>query len=760
MSESRIRNTKRILSSNFINHIISNLMSFINRTVIIYLLGSEYTGLSGLFSSILQVLSLAEFGFSMVIVYYLYEPLSKNDTDSINRILSWLKKIYLIVGSVILGTGAVCCLFLPWLIHGDYPNGINIYTLFLIYLVNSGISYFIYAYKEALLIADQKKNVLTNIRSFITIIVSVLQFVSLFFFRNYYTYAVLMIVGTIASNLLVNRAVKKRYPYIDDSVSGERIPNSARKELVGLIINRLSNVSRNAFDNIIISSTLGLECTSVYGNYYLIYNTIFGFTSMISSSMQASVGNSIAERSSKENYQNLLDFSFLYSWIIGWCAACLACLYQPFMELWVGKDLLLSDTDMFLFVVYFYVINMNHIRNQYVLGNAFWWKLKYVYLAEAIGNLILNIVLGKMIGVTGILIATILTVFVCNYLMCNSVLFKYYFKEESLGVFYRQQFYYLAATTVTVAVTYLIAVMFENLFVRAAICIVIPNILLAVLYRPCSRWKSGVRILGRVVGVPQSVKKAFRTARRLCLRTESALHPKAMPYYCPCCDTHLRAFTFCNFVTNTKIYYPERYKDTIKKVQCPVCGSLPRHRILTLWLSEHTSLLEGNTLYFAPEKGVSMWFKRKGYKVTTADLCNEADLKVDIEDTGMDSGEWDLVICNHVLEHVNDYRKALIELRRILKPGGVLICSFPIMENLETLIEEDGHDDEQKSKRIELYGQADHLRVFGADSKDLLMRVGFEVIVIEGGTMPESIMPVTGPADYDVNYLFVCKEKG
>ncbi len=500
MDNTRIKSTKRNLFSGSFNLLISTILPFINRTIIIYTLGSEFTGLSGLFSSILHVLSLAEFGFSMVIVYSLYEPLAKNDTSAIIQIMTWMRRIYHIVGGVIIVGGLVASPLLPYLIHGGYPDSVNIYILFLIYLFNSGISYFLFAYKESLLVADQRKDIISNINSGVRIGVNILQILALLLFRNYYLYVIVLIAGTIISNLLINRAVSVKYPYLKiETANNVPLPRSTKKELVGLMINRLSNVSRNAFDNMIISSTLGLVATSIYGNYYLIYSAAISITGVFSSSMQASVGNSIAVRSKHDNYENLLDFSLLYSWIVGWCTVTMACLYQPFMKLWVGEKMLLSETDMLLFAVYFYFINMNHMRNQYILGNAFWWKLKWAYLIEAIGNLGLNIILGKHFGITGVLIATILTIFFCNYLMCNHVLFRSYFKDESILTFYKQQFYYLLIASVVGCGTYMFCRIIDSIIIRGLICIVFPNIIFAVLYRPSSRWKSSMEIVKRIV---------------------------------------------------------------------------------------------------------------------------------------------------------------------------------------------------------------------------------------------------------------------
>ena len=508
MDNSRTGNTKRILTSGILNRLIHTLLPFINRTIILHILGSEFTGLTGLFTSILQVLSLAEFGFNTAVVYSLYEPLAKHNTDAINQIMSWLRRIYHIVGSVIIIAGVLAAPFIPLLIHGSYPDSVNIHILFLLYLLNSGISYFLFAYKEAILFADQKKNVTTNIKSAVTILIQILQFAALLVFRNFYLYIAVLIAGTVISNLLVNRAVDRRYPYLNTSVKSNQIslPVSMKKQLTGLLINRLSNISRNAFDSLIISSTLGLTSTAIYGNYYMVYSAVFGFTSIVSGSMQASVGNSIVLKSVRENYENLLDFSFLYAWIIGWCSVTMLCLYQPFMKLWVGAELMLPERTMFLFPVYFYLINMNHIRNQYIYGKGMWWEMKMSYLLESIGNLALNIVLGKLFGITGVLIATIITIFVFNYLLCNAVLFKEYFENCSTGTFYRQQFYYLLIAAAVSIVTYMICRMTDHIIFRFVICAVVPNVIFAAAYRPCSRWKSSMGIL-RKMFVPQSFKE-------------------------------------------------------------------------------------------------------------------------------------------------------------------------------------------------------------------------------------------------------------
>lgn len=239
---------------------------------------------------------------------------------------------------------------------------------------------------------------------------------------------------------------------------------------------------------------------------------------------------------------------------------------------------------------------------------------------------------------------------------------------------------------------------------------------------------------------------------------EAVVRPSKAIYYCPCCNHKLVRFISGPYNKMPQLFDPERYKNTIQEVSCPICGVIPRHRILVCWLKKHKAELNGKILYFACERGIRMWMDRNNIRYTTADLFADADLKLDIQNTRLPDNSWDWIICNHVLEHVDDYKQALKEIYRILKPGGTLICSFPILESLPILVEETEHTEENKAKRIQLYGQFDHLRIFGADSEKMLKKAGFLVSRIEGEKCPESILPVVGPADYDVNYLFVCRK--
>lgn len=146
----RTKNATRNIIWGIIEKVVTILMPFICRTVFIKVLGSEYLGLNSLFSSILQVLSISELGIGTAIVFSMYKPIAEDDENALCALLNVYKKVYQIIGTVILLVGLAILPILPKLINGTYPSEVNIYVLYLIYLFNTVIGYYLFAYKQAL----------------------------------------------------------------------------------------------------------------------------------------------------------------------------------------------------------------------------------------------------------------------------------------------------------------------------------------------------------------------------------------------------------------------------------------------------------------------------------------------------------------------------------------------------------------------------------------------------------------------------------
>jgi hypothetical protein len=181
---------------------------------------------------------------------------------------------------------------------------------------------------------------------------------------------------------------------------------------------------------------------------------------------------------------------------------------------------------------------------------------------------------------------------------------------------------------------------------------------------------------------------------------------------CPICGWQ---GAFLNFGT------PARFD-----VKCPKCGSHPRHRLLHL-AQEHAHLIppEAEILHFAPEASLRPMIQAAAPKrYVTADLKDGLDLKIDIENIALPDDSFDVIICSHVLEHVDD-RRALLELRRVLRPLGRLILMVPIVEGSATTYEDASVTSWQERKLH--FGGGTHVRHYGRDFRDRVRSAGFDL---------------------------------
>ena len=221
--------------------------------------------------------------------------------------------------------------------------------------------------------------------------------------------------------------------------------------------------------------------------------------------ISASVGNSIATDSVEKNYKDLLKFNFIFMWIVGWFSICMLCLYQPFMIIWMkgNTDMLLGNFNMGLFCIYFYAINMTYVRSMYLDGNGLFHECRWWFVVEALGNLVLNLLLGYLFGISGILLATIFTIVAFNFICRTNILFKHYFKKSTFE-FYKQHIFYAIVTIFTGIACFklcdLIVVSgFIGLLIRAIICTFFPNVVFFVVYRRFSQFDSAKSFVLRML---------------------------------------------------------------------------------------------------------------------------------------------------------------------------------------------------------------------------------------------------------------------
>ena len=393
------------------------------------------------------------------------------------------------------------------MIKGSYPSDINLKILYLIYLLDSAASYFLFSYKNIILHVYQRIDIISIISTLLNLALYIIQIIILVLFRSYYAYVFCILIFTIINNVLTAQYVSKHYPQYNYMINGEKLPQNEKKEIIkntyGMFLFGICNVTRNSFDSIFISSFIGLTAASIYGNYYCIFAGVSKIQQVIRESMSGGIGNKIALNTPEKNHEDMLIFMFLYAWLTSICTACMLCLYQPFMKIWVGEKLMLNEHTMIIFCIYFYVLSLGSIRFIYHQAAGLFWKKRYWTIAEALINIIGNYVLVRLYGISGIICATIISLLTIDFTYTTTIVYRYYFKNGKIGIYFKKHGIYSLITILGCTPAYLIVKQINingiiGILIRSITCLIVSNSIFFLCYRNLSEYPEAMKIMKRV----------------------------------------------------------------------------------------------------------------------------------------------------------------------------------------------------------------------------------------------------------------------
>ena len=405
---------------------------FAVRTIIVYKLGNEYVGLNSLFTSLLNVLNLAELGFGSAMTFSMYKPANDGDYEKFSALLNFYKFVYRIIGGVILIIGILVTPFVKYLIKGAYPEDLNLYILFFIYLLNTVASYTLFAYKSSILIANCRNDILYAIQGTTQILMYTVQIAALILTENYYIYIIFLPIFTIVNNALVCYVTKREYPqYVDAgrlSIPEKRVIFT---QIRALLVHKLAGVLINSLDNIVISTILGLNALALFSNYFYLVNAINGMIEIVMTSVVSTIGHQLLNQTEEQSLKQFYVMSYISNILIGLCTVCFFNLFQVFITLWVGAENLLPVSTMILFCIYFYTWRMRSVGLLYRDAAGLWKKDALKSVVGVILDLVLDIILVMIIGIDGALLSTIVIMAFIFYPWETKVLYRNLFHSGS-----------------------------------------------------------------------------------------------------------------------------------------------------------------------------------------------------------------------------------------------------------------------------------------------------------------------------------------
>ena len=397
------RHAKRNLEAGLLFSGIRLLFPFLNRTLFLWLLGPEFLGLNGLFASVLGVLSLAELGFGTAVVCSMYKPVAEGDKELIRAYLRFYRSIYRCIGTVIFGIGLCLLPFLGRLVNGGVPPGIHLHILYLVHLTNTAMGYFLFAYRGSVLAAYARRDTLSHIASAVQVGQYLTVFGVLLLTRNaarwapaasYYAYVGTTVVFTVLNNLLLWKESRRLFPDLEPEGTLE----PARRRAVvadvrDIFLHKVGGVVSSQSDNLVISSTLGLVAVAAYGNYYYVVTSVAGLVGSVSGAMLGGFGNKIHTESRETNFRLFLKANRLMMLATAWCAAVMAAVYQPFIEVWTRDNptLVRHVVTPLLMVLYFFVNQSRQMLLTFKAAASLWKSDRLKPIVAGAANLAISI---------------------------------------------------------------------------------------------------------------------------------------------------------------------------------------------------------------------------------------------------------------------------------------------------------------------------------------------------------------------------------
>ena len=417
------------ISISMISHIILLVVAIIVRRLLIRYIGNDVNGLNSLYAGIIGILGVVELGVGKAITYSMYKPIVDGDQKQISALYNLYKKLYLIIGAVILVAGLLVMPFLPKFI-GDYETiSVNVYIPFLLSLVAVVLSY-LYSAKTALIEAHKDNYITTGILTISDLIRYGIQMVVIVIWKSFLLFLACRIISTLIVWVLTDLVVRKRYGEIISR--NETIDIHAKKEIgknvKAIVMHKIGTKMVQSVDSLIISGFIGIVILGKYSNYTYVATAMVGIIGLFFTPLTSIIGHLCAEGDREKTHKY---FNFFYSlnyllavvFFLGYYAV-----VDSVITLFFGPGLAVPHSVAFVITLNQFIQYMRNASLLFRNASGTFYYDRWKPIAEGVVNLVLSVffvmVFPEELRVAGVIVATIIT----NLLICDTVEFHVVFK--------------------------------------------------------------------------------------------------------------------------------------------------------------------------------------------------------------------------------------------------------------------------------------------------------------------------------------------
>ena len=464
------------------------LLAILVKRTLIQSCGNDVNGLNALYISVIGFLSVAEIGVGSAITFCLYKPIVNGDTDQIAALYQLLQKFYRYVGAVVFLIGLIIMPFLPYFAKDYAQLDVNLYLSFALILISSAITYF-YSAKQALFNAYKNDYITTTITSGGLILQYVLQIVVLSITQSFYYYLVCRIVAAslqwIATDCFANKyhaPLLKSTAKVDDFTKKEVIKNTK-----AMFLHKIGLLLVNTVDNIVISAFVGVAALGEYTNYATVMVALTGIMGLCFTSLTSILGHFYAKEDKnkiRECCERMHFISFLMGTVLlmGYFA-----IADNLIALLFSDKLIISRSITFVLTTRGFVQFMRESALVFRDATGTFYNDRWKPILEGVVNIVLSIWLVKIIGVTGVIVATIITNLLISHIVEPYVLYKNAFEASPVKYYIRNYVMIIAFVIAAMLMEHYMNVWLDGgggLFVRGFVSVLFSTaccILIAVL---------------------------------------------------------------------------------------------------------------------------------------------------------------------------------------------------------------------------------------------------------------------------------------
>lgn len=415
MNTSRTRTAILNTTVSTLVYMIQLVMMMLVRVFFIRYLGKEYLGLTGVYTSLISMLSITDLGLDAVFLYLLYKPLANNQWSDVRSLLLAFRKIYRVVVSVVFIAGLVLLGLLPYILGKQAMELSGVYIIFMLYVLNTMLSYG-NATNRSLIIANQRVYEVSLANMIMMVIVSLLQIIMLINFRDPVIYMVIQVLGTAIFNFFISYRARRLYPeayflkkgHVKNSLSPE-VKSDLLKNAVGGFSNRLGGVVVFGSDNILLSMFVGLSSVALYSNYTALTTAVTRIASQVSNSLVPSIGNLGVSEGNEKKQKVFFEITFVNHVFAGVVSLGFYSVANSFITLWVGRHYVLPSVTTLVIVLSLWFTLVRKPSIMFIDAFGLQWIQKWKPVVESVVNLLasLFLVLVLHLGLLGVLLGTI-----------------------------------------------------------------------------------------------------------------------------------------------------------------------------------------------------------------------------------------------------------------------------------------------------------------------------------------------------------------